>query len=106
DFTDLGIPEAAMAEAVAEAQGPAARGMDGMDGESQRQNSLGLTSSEPTSAESTAPGGMVAFFAAQNTETTPEMPLPKGDPEAAKLGLFTYTVFSKIAENPAMTYRQ
>lgn len=103
DFTDLGIPEAAMAEAVAQAQGPASRGMDG---ESQRQNSLGLTSSEPTSAESIAPGGMVAFFAAQNTETTPEMPLPKGDPEAAKLGLFTYTVFSKIAENPAMTYRQ
>lgn len=103
DFTDLGIPEAAMAEAIAEAQGPATRGMDG---ESPRQNSLGLTSSEPTGAESIAPGGMVAFFAAQNTETTPEMPLPKGDPEATKLGLFTYTVFSKIAENPAMTYRQ
>ena len=103
DFTDLGIPEAAMAEAVAEAQGPASRGM-GED--NQRQNSLGLTSAEPTGAESLAPGGMVAFFAAQNTETTPEMPLPKGDPEATRLGLFTYTVFSKIAENPAMTYRQ
>ncbi len=103
DFTDLGIPEAAMAEAIAEAQGPATRGMGE---ESPRQNSLGLTSSEPTGAESIAPGGMVAFFAAQNTETTPEMPLPKGDPEATKLGLFTYTVFSKIAENPAMTYRQ
>lgn len=103
DFTDLGIPEAAMAEAVAEAQGPATRGMDD---ENPRQNSLGITSAEPTGAESIAPGGMVAFFAAQNTETTPEMPLPKGDPEAAKLGLFTYTIFAKIAENPAMTYRQ
>ncbi|MCO5146413.1 MAG: caspase family protein [Aquamicrobium sp.] len=103
DFTDLGIPEAAMAEAIAEAQGPATRGMGE---ESPRQNSLGITSAEPTGAESIAPGGMVAFFAAQNTETTPEMPLPKGDPEATKLGLFTYTVFAKIAENPAMTYRQ
>ena len=102
DFTDLGIPEAAMAEAAAQAEG-ASRGM-GED--SQRQNSLGLTSSEPTGAESIAPGGLVAFFAAQNTETTPEMPLPKGDPEAVKLGLFTYTLFSKIAENPAVTYRQ
>lgn len=102
DFTDLGIPEAAMAEAAAQGGG-ATRGMGD---EGQRENSLGLTSSEPTSAESLAPGGLVAFFAAQNTETTPEMPLPKGDPEAAKLGLFTYTLFSKIAENPAMTYRQ
>ncbi len=106
DFTDLGIPEAAMAEAVAQSQGAASRGVGE---ESQRQNSLGLTSPEdaaPTGAESRAPGGMVAFFAAQNTETTPEMPLPKGNPEATKLGLFTYTVFSKIAENPAVTYRQ
>ena len=108
DFTDLGIPEAAMAQAIAEAEGSASRALDG-DG--QRQNSLGITSPEqgeagPTGAESIAPGGMVAFFAAQNTETTPEMPLPKGDPEAAKVGLFTYTVFAKIAENPAMTYRQ
>ncbi|RIK86598.1 MAG: peptidase C14 [Hyphomicrobiales bacterium] len=106
DFTDLGIPEAAMAEAAAQAGG-ATRGMD----EGQRENSLGLTTPEhegaaPTGAESIAPGGLVAFFAAQNTETTPEMPLPKGDPEAAKLGLFTFTLFSKIAENPAMTYRQ
>ena len=103
DFTDLGIPEAAMIEAAAQAEGAATRGMGD---ESQRQNSLGLTTTEPTGAESIAPGGLVAFFAAQNTETTPEMPLPKGDPEAAKLGLFTFTLFSKIAENPAVTYRQ
>src|SRR5690606_37070900 len=56
--------------------------------------------------ESIAPGGMVAFFAAQTVETTPEMPLPRGSEDPTKLGLFTYTIFAKIAENPAMTYRQ
>ncbi len=49
---------------------------------------------------------MVAFFAAQTIETTPEMPLPKGAGDAVKYGLFTYTIFSKLAENPNITYRQ
>jgi hypothetical protein len=59
-----------------------------------------------TSAESIVKGGMVAFFAAQSIETTPEMPLPKGNPDAQKFGLFTFTIFSKLAENPNVTYRQ
>ncbi len=59
-----------------------------------------------TSAEPMAKGGMVAFFAAQTIETTPEMPLPKGVPGAERFGLFTFTIFSKLAENPGMTYRQ
>ena len=32
---------------------------------------------------------MVAFFAAQTIETTPEMPLPKGNAGAERFGLFT-----------------
>ncbi|MFN3546138.1 MAG: caspase family protein [Mesorhizobium sp.] len=61
---------------------------------------------QPTGAESTRKGGMVAFFAAQTNETTPEMPLPKGAEGATKYGLFTHTIFSRLAENPSVTYRQ
>ncbi len=61
---------------------------------------------EPTGAASTRKGGMVAFFAAQTNETTPEMPLPKGAEGATKYGLFTHTIFSRLAENPSVTYRQ
>ena len=60
----------------------------------------------PTGAEPITKGGMVAFFAAQTIETTPEMPLPKGTPDAERFGLFTFTIFSKLAENPNVTYRQ
>ena len=66
----------------------------------------GLTGQQPTGAEPLAKGGLVAFFAAQTIETTPEMPLPKGAADAQKYGLFTYTIFQKLAENPNITYRQ
>lgn len=61
---------------------------------------------EPTGAASARKGGMVSFFAAQTNETTPEMPLPKGAENATKYGLFTHTIFTRLAENPAVTYRQ
>lgn len=61
---------------------------------------------KPSGATSLQPGGMVAFFAAQTIETTPEMPLPRGDQEAKRYGLFTYTIMSVLAENPSMSYRQ
>ena len=99
DFTDLGITDADMAEAIAGSEG-ASRGMGGTE---PRKSALSIA---PTGAEAITEGGMVAFFAAQTVETTPEMPLPAGAENPTKLGLFTYTVFSKIAENPAMTYRQ
>lgn len=60
----------------------------------------------PTGATPTGKGGLVAFYAAQTIETTPEMPLPKGAEDAIRYGLFTYTIFSKIAENSNVTYRQ
>ena len=34
------------------------------------------------------------------------MPLPKGTAGAERFGLFTFTIFSKLAENPNITYRQ
>ncbi|MGE0845794.1 MAG: caspase family protein [Flavobacteriaceae bacterium] len=51
-------------------------------------------------------GALVAFFAAQTTETTPEMRLPAGKKGRKPHGLFTWTIFEALAEYPGMTYRQ
>ena len=55
-------------------------------------------------------GGLVAFFAAQSTETTPErgfdVPQPDGTVAKVPYGVFTYTIFSTLAKNPGATYRQ
>jgi len=55
-------------------------------------------------------GGLVAFFAAQSTETTPEkgyeVALADGTTVKQNYGVFTHTIFSALAQNPAMTYRQ
>lgn len=114
NFDDLGIPDAAVAAAVSgEMSDPAARqpafnliDEPAAGGDATRNVSLTGQDQTETGAESIAKGGMVAFFAAQTIETTPEMPLPKGSPDAEKFGLFTYTLFSKLAENPNVTYRQ
>jgi len=115
DFEDLGVPESAVAEAVAgakqneDASRQPAFALPGMEegaGDASRAVPLTGEAALPTSAESIAKGGMVAFFAAQTIETTPEMPLPKGEKGADRYGLFTYTIMSKLAENPNLTYRQ
>ncbi len=55
-------------------------------------------------------GGLVAFFAAQSTETTPEKGYEVAQPDGTTIkqnyGVFTYTIFSALAKNPGMTYRQ
>ncbi|TKB22927.1 MAG: caspase family protein, partial [Mesorhizobium sp.] len=73
------------------------------DEDGQRKPAFKLT---PTGAEPTTKGKLVAFYAAQTVETTPEMPLPKGTADAPRFGLFTFTILSKLAENPNITYRQ
>ena len=95
EAADLGIPQADMESAQT--------GSRAIDEDGQRVPAFNLT---PTGAEPITKGKMVAFYAAQTTETTPEMPLPKGNPDAERLGLFTFTIFSKLAENPDVTYRQ
>jgi hypothetical protein len=112
DAEELGIPASEMA--AAEAEGTKAPGEreaaftlteePQSDGSTRAADLTGDESA--TGAASIAKGGVVAFFAAQTIETTPEMPLPKGNPDAQKYGLFTYTIMSKLAENPNMTYRQ
>jgi hypothetical protein len=109
DPDQLGIPAGAFREAMSEAGG-ASRSVVPEESRAlalyAKQTAGSPNDSLATGAESIAPGGMVAFFAAQTVETTPEMPLPRGAEDAKKLGLFTYTLFSKIAENPAQSYRQ
>lgn len=51
-------------------------------------------------------GKLVAFFAAQTTETTPEKNMPKGKADRRLQGVFTYTLFETLAERPGVTYRQ
>jgi len=55
-------------------------------------------------------GDMVAFFAAQSTETTPEkgyeVALADGSTTKLNYGVFTHTIFSAMAQNPGQTYRQ
>ena len=58
-----------------------------------------------TDAEEAGLGKWVAFYAAQSTEPTPELFLPKGNREN-KYGLFTYTLRQVLELNPTMTYRQ
>lgn len=98
EHRDLGIPDAEMASAEA------ASATRGVGAEQERTTAFSLTA--PSAGQSIAKGGLVAFYAAQTIETTPEMPLPKGAEDAVKYGLFTYTIFSKLAENPNITYRQ
>lgn len=89
-------------EMMTAARGEATRGAGG---EPERENALGLSEGED-GAGVTERGGMVAFFAAQTVETTPEFPQPATDPDGKIFGLFTYTLMSKLAENPHVTYRQ
>ncbi len=111
DPDGLGIPASAMPSADAASVGAGGERRPGLQisgtsGEDSRAVLLNSEDQSGTSAESIAKGGMVAFFAAQTIETTPEMPLPKGVDGAERYGLFTFTIFSKLAENPNMTYRQ
>jgi hypothetical protein len=51
-------------------------------------------------------GGFVAFYAAQTTETTPEMRLPAGHPNRKSYGLFGYTLAEALSTVDGVSYRQ
>jgi hypothetical protein len=80
---------------------------------------LGLTADqvEETAARAVGPrerpeapvaagGRVVAFFAAQTNEQTPERNLPRGKPGRVPQGVFTWTLFETLAEYPGATYAQ
>lgn len=104
EFADLvGGDAAAKAAAVKSYDDIAAGASRGFDENGGRKPAFNLT---PTGGEPITRGKLVAFYAAQTVETTPEMPLPKGTADAPRFGLFTFTILSKLAESPDVTYRQ
>lgn len=104
EFADLvGGDAAAKAAAVKSYDDIAAGASRGFNENGGRKPAFNLT---PTGGEAITKGKLVAFYAAQTVETTPEMPLPKGTADAPRFGLFTFTILSKLAENPDVTYRQ
>jgi hypothetical protein len=98
---DLEIPADLITQAES-TRAPATRGV----GEQTRESALMLTDTAEPQGATPLKGGLVAFYAAQTTETTPERPMPRGKEGATSYGVFTYTLFQRMAENPNMTYRQ
>lgn len=93
----LAIPDAAMAAAEARAE-VATRALT-PDPRQRAEAPIVIPGDSET-------GSLVAFFAAQTNETTPEKNMPKGYPDRRLQGVFTYTLFETLAERPAITYRQ
>lgn len=96
DPADLGIPDSAFTQ-------PASTG----DGDRAVPLAAGAYADDASDANM---GGLVAFFAAQTTETTQErgFDVAQADGTTARIpyGVFTYTIFSALAKNPNLTYRQ
>lgn len=61
---------------------------------------------EVSDESGTGRGGVVAFFASQSDEETPEMSLPRGGAERHPYGLFTYTLAETLSRNPDISYQQ
>jgi hypothetical protein len=99
DPSDLGIPDSAFAQAAASDAG----------GSSERAVPL-AADAYADDASNAQEGGLVAFFAAQTSETTQErgFDVAQADGTTAKVpyGVFTYSIFSALAKNPNLTYRQ
>ncbi|MGF1625560.1 MAG: caspase family protein [Alphaproteobacteria bacterium] len=95
DPAQLGIPQEALA--AAQATAVVTRG-----GKTPTDRFLDLDAAVGTAEL----GGYVAFYAAQTTETTPELRLPAGDPNRQTYGLFSFTLASVLSSNPGITYRQ
>ncbi|MEZ5798611.1 MAG: caspase family protein [Paracoccaceae bacterium] len=95
---------------------PAVLGMDpeamedvvsrGVGGDPREEPEPPVDASREETAAAAGQGRMVAFFAAQTNEVTPEKKLPKGKPDRKPQGVFTYTLFETIAEHPGATYGQ
>lgn len=114
----LGVPTQAL-ESVRQAQksrGSLSRGVRGLNSpietplmetelpKSRGSLSRGLRGLNETMVDKQ--GSYVAFYAAQTTETTPEMPLPVGYPDKRSYGLFTYTLAEVLTQYDNITYRQ
>lgn len=110
---ELGIPDSAFADALVKLK---KKGDQADDQTAEAETTLVADRAVPLSADvyedtgDASEGGLVAFFAAQSNETTPEkgydVTLPDGAAGKLNYGVFTHTIFSALAKNPNMTYRQ
>lgn len=96
----LGIPADALDQASSRALPPAATGAD------PRQPATAPVALPPPEGGDAQGGRLIAFFAAQSNETTPEKNLPRTTRDRMPLGVFTHTLFETLAEYPGATYRQ
>lgn len=87
---------------------PSALGIpeDALEGASRALPADPRAPEEPPVPLAAGSGRLIAFFAAQTNETTPEKNLPRGQPGRMPLGVFTHTLFETLAEYPGATYRQ
>lgn len=96
DPVALGVPQALIDQAQSAAAGaPPSPGAD------VAQSRLGPP---PKLAPDAA--GFVAFYAAQTTESTPELTLPREAKDRKSQGLFSFTLAQAIANSGSITYRQ
>ncbi|WP_112311576.1 caspase family protein [Pseudogemmobacter bohemicus] len=101
DPAALGISEEMIDAAIDRAE-TASRGVGG-----EAAGGVSFMPKETTPpAAGVEPGSLVAFYAAQSTEMTPEMRLPRGAPDRKSQGVFTFTLFETLAEYPGATYGQ
>ena len=96
DLRKYGIPDHMWRQTTTRSAGGNTAGM-------RARSMFGDETAEQTS-EGLAP--MVAFFAAQTIEVTPELPLPRGSDSPVQMGLFSFALLSKLRENPRVSYRQ
>ncbi len=88
------LPPEALGMTAEQVEGVATRGVDPR------------TAPEAPMAGTGKGGHLVAFFAAQTNEQTPERNLPRGKPGRMPQGVFTWTLFEALAEYPGATYAQ
>jgi hypothetical protein len=94
DPEQLGIPKSALDAAEARALG--------LRGGKQETAAL---EAEAGGRVAEGAGGLVAFYAAQRTESAPELPLPPDDPDRKVYGLLSFN-FARMLAVPGITYRQ
>lgn len=90
----LGVPEARLGAPAGRTRGPEA---------GQR---IGRVELPKTRGGGEGRGGFVAFYAAQTTQTTPEMRLPADHPQRKPYGLFGFSLAEAMAALDGITYRQ
>ena len=61
---------------------------------------------QPRPERSEPPGDLVAFYAAQSHQETPEFALPLGAPDAREHGVFSYTLLQVLEQAPKASYTE